>query len=387
MKTRGKNIRHMHMYKKIALSALIIFVATFSTTNLRAQEKDTTKIKMGNNEIIIVNKQKETQKGIEDLKKGKADFENQLKELELEMLQLEQQLQSMETDSAKQQNNQELEKNLEQLNANLEAQEKKREAFEKGIEEIENEIAELEADMNELEDEIVIEDNNSEKQFKINRPKKFKGHWSGIDIGMSNFLDNNYKMNLPVNPEIDGSFMELNNDKSWSLAFNFMEINLPVFGRYAGFTTGLGFKWTYFSLKQNVDLYEDSLGVITAAQIDPQARNYDKNILQTTYFRVPLLFEFQIPVNESDKRLYCNFGVVGAVKINSKTKKTYEINGDREKRKVKGDYQLAPLAYDLTARIGYKGVQLFADYNMAGLFEKNKGPELYPFSVGIHFDL
>jgi hypothetical protein len=39
----------------------------------------------------------------------------------------------------------------------------------------------------------------------------------------------------------------------------------------------------------------------------------------------------------------------------------------------------------VTARVGYKEVAIFANYYMTSLFKPDRGPELYPFSIGLAF--
>ncbi len=50
------------------------------------------------------------------------------------------------------------------------------------------------------------------------------------------------------------------------------------------------------------------------------------------------------------------------------------------------EYKIANVAsyrYGLTARIGWKWVQAFGYYSLSNLFKKDKGPDMYPISVGI----
>ena len=75
--------------------------------------------------------------------------------------------------------------------------------------------------------------------------------------------------------------------------------------------------------------------------------------------------------------------VVGGVKLEKKKKMVYTVNGDKQKDKVKDDFNMSVLRYGFTARIGYRNLKLFANYYPTSLFEKGKGPELYPFSVGL----
>jgi hypothetical protein len=106
-----------------------------------------------------------------------------------------------------------------------------------------------------------------------------------------------------------------------------------------------------------------------------------KTKLAVSYLKVPLLLEFQIPVNQRTGRLYINAGVVGGVRIGSHTKVKH---GDIKDKDRSGFYMNA-FNYAATARVGYKDIGLFATYSMTPLFETGKGPALTPFTIGISF--
>ena len=75
--------------------------------------------------------------------------------------------------------------------------------------------------------------------------------------------------------------------------------------------------------------------------------------------------------------------IIGGLKIGSRTKQEYSIAGKEYEDKTKEDFNLSPYTYAVTARLGYKNINVFANYSMVSLFEKNKGPELYPLTIGI----
>ena len=71
------------------------------------------------------------------------------------------------------------------------------------------------------------------------------------------------------------------------------------------------------------------------------------------------------------------------MKLWSNTKIKYRVSGEKSKEKAKGDYYLTPLRWGFTARVGYRALNLYANYYMMPLFIENRGPELYPFSIGL----
>jgi hypothetical protein len=111
----------------------------------------------------------------------------------------------------------------------------------------------------------------------------------------------------------------------------------------------------------------------------------EKSKFTTSYLTVPLLLEFQVPAGRRNKRLFISGGVIGGLKIGSHTKVVYKEDGNRKKDKNRGDFNLSPLRYCVTARIGYRALKVFANFYLTPLFQEDTGRELYPFSVGLVF--
>ena len=108
-----------------------------------------------------------------------------------------------------------------------------------------------------------------------------------------------------------------------------------------------------------------------------------KSKLSSVYLNIPLLIEFQVPVKNYGNRFYVSAGMVTGFRLNTHTKIKYRANGKKEKLKTPDDFYLHDVRFSATLQMGYRWVNLFATYDIQPLFQKNKGPELYPFSVGI----
>ena len=94
------------------------------------------------------------------------------------------------------------------------------------------------------------------------------------------------------------------------------------------------------------------------------------------------MLEFNTSKN-ANKNFHIAVGAELAYRIGSVTKQKYEINNVEYELKHKDDYNLEPFRYSAVARIGYNNVTLFADYGLNRLFKKDKGPQVYPFTVGV----
>lgn len=215
----------------------------------------------------------------------------------------------------------------------------------------------------------VIKDEKPEKEPK-NRHKNFDGHWAAFELGVNGFYNTNFSM---YNRD---DFMDLNQPKSLEVNVNFWEVDVPIVNHGIGLVSGMG--WTMNNYKfDNPVTIERTNGVINPVDLDEAG--LVKSKLTVSYLTVPLLLEFQIPVDGRTNQIFVSGGVIGGVNIGSHTKVKYE----HSKNKDHGSFSINPFKYALTARIGIKDVSLFANYNLSPLFKDGRGPEIYPFTIGI----
>ena len=207
--------------------------------------------------------------------------------------------------------------------------------------------------------------------------KNFNGHWQGLEIGMNNYLTSDYSLTLPA----ESQFMELNTGKSWCVNLNLLQYDIGFRTDKVGLVTGLGLEFNNYRFDGDNSIIKDPV-TREIVSLEYDAATYiEKSKLATTYLSVPLLLEFQIPVS-GYKRIHISGGVIGGLKIGSHTKVIYKEDGSKQKDKINDDFNLSPLRYGITARIGYRALKLFATYNLTPMFETGQGPELYPVSIG-----
>jgi len=207
---------------------------------------------------------------------------------------------------------------------------------------------------------------------KKHNKDKFNGHWEGLELGFNALAKPDYSMYATKD------FMSLNQGKSMEVNFNFYQLNIGLAKSYVGVVSGMGLSFNNYrfenpyTIRKAADMTEPVLLDYT---------NLSKTKLAVSYLNVPLLLEFQIPVNQNEGRLFVNAGLIGGVKIGSHTKVKH---GDTKDKDHSG-FNLNSFKYSATARIGYKDICLFANYSLSPLFESGKGPGLTPFTIGISF--
>jgi hypothetical protein len=356
----------------ILLSALFLFSVSASFG-----QKDTTEVKLGKKKLLIIEDQAKKERGIENLENGKQTFEDEIDKTkdESDKLkdmndELKSQLENAKTDSAKTS----ISKKIEHNEKNIAENDKKIEAFNKGIDEIDKGIKQMQSEKDSLP-----KHNGKSWSFEDNpKDMEFKAHWSGFQIGFTNFLNSKYS----VATDVEAGVLRLKPESSVGYSLNLFQHSFPLLGsKNAGFATGIGFDWNSFSLADNSDLLVDNQNNLTSVLVPTDVKKYNKNKFNMTYMTVPLLFEYQIPT--SKKTFFINFGGTGSVRLWSKQKQKYEQDGSTQKDKNYDSFELSPFRLGATARIGYGPISIYADYSFTPLIKSGHGPELYPFTIGL----
>jgi len=222
---------------------------------------------------------------------------------------------------------------------------------------------------------VVIREHRIGKEHKPAR--RMDGTWGGFELGVTNFVNSDYKMTLPEGAD----FMDLKVANSLEFNFNFAEKSLGIIKNYVGIVTGLGLQYQNYRFVNDFSLTKTDDGIMA----EPVAMELYKNRLSIWHLNLPLMLEFQIPVYGENKRIKLAAGVIGGLRIGSRQVQKYMLNDEKQKIKIKDDFYLRDFNYGFTARIGYGDVALFANYYPQTLFENCKGPEIYPVTIGIHF--
>jgi hypothetical protein len=224
-----------------------------------------------------------------------------------------------------------------------------------------------------------LEVNEAGKVDFKKEPKKprFNGHWAGFNLGINGYLTPDNKIDMPAGYE----FLDLRYEKSINVHLNLFEQNFNLISNKFGLVTGIGIEWNNYRFSNQVKLDHTS-DMIAQIEVPASEREYTKSKLNVRYLNVPLILEFQTNPKSNVNSFHIGAGVVGGVRIGSHSKNVYE-NNNRQKEKVRDDFHLNPLKADATVRIGWGKLNLYGNYSLLTLFRDNKGPELYPFSVGI----
>ncbi|MFL5765657.1 MAG: GIN domain-containing protein [Bacteroidia bacterium] len=219
--------------------------------------------------------------------------------------------------------------------------------------------------------------NYSRKDSVHNYNEGFR-HWQGLEFGVNGLMDYKNSLDLPSS----GSFLELDYGRSIQFGLNLAEKDFHLYKNYVNIVTGFGFNFNHYSLQNNVTLNGDT----TYLSAWNDSIGYKKNVLKVAYIKVPLMLEINTSKNPN-KNFHVGIGGQLAYRINAVQKQIYYINNDRHKVKHHDDFNLEPFEYSAIARVGYKDVTVYAEYGLNRMFKKDKGPQVYPFTLGVCFNI
>jgi len=241
---------------------------------------------------------------------------------------------------------------------------------------------------------------NKAVTFLNKRKSKFDGHWGGIELGINGYNTPDYNMDFPKKYE----YMDLTFPKSMAFYLNLFEHNISFSkNQQWGMLSGLGFEWHNYRFSNDVwlDTQDNTLQGFYF-----NGDKVKKTKLMVSYITVPVIFEFQTNNKSRTNSFHVGVGVVGGLRIGSHTKAKFESRNstyylvnpniyyfdipEYEKFttsskiiKNRNDFNLNPVKLDATFRIGWSHINLFATYSLTPMFREKRGPELYPWAIGI----
>lgn len=215
-----------------------------------------------------------------------------------------------------------------------------------------------------------------------------------MDLGTNNYLMND---EFPTGP------MAVRPWGSWYVALASVH-QTPITGP-------LYLEWSMSVSWYNFKFEDDNTRVIDGDVVqfindENPDLNYSKSKLTASYINASLvpIFRFgrarykkiRINLSSSDGSSYIrsksrglgNFrigaGPYVGYRLGSHTKVKFkeDQNGDRKKDKERDSFNLNNLRYGIRAQIGWRGTDIFVNYDVNELFQEGKGPRLNAFSFG-----
>lgn len=221
---------------------------------------------------------------------------------------------------------------------------------------------------------------NEEKVVEKDKDRLIKhNHDVDFSMGLNNYLNSSNQF-----PDTDNKNFALDPLTSWTYGIH-SNHKISV-SPYVKFNFQLGLLWNNFALADNNYQFvkgEEQLELLDNAQERPDI-NPTRSKLNITYLNLNVVPMFHF--GKSSDAFRIGAGPFGSYRIASKSKFKYDDNG---KDVVKNNFHINNWKYGIKAQVGWKGVDLFATYDLSPIFIEDRGPEAdYPLraiSFGVIF--
>jgi len=162
-----------------------------------------------------------------------------------------------------------------------------------------------------------------------------------------------------------------------SRTFNlYYQYELRILKSKFSFVPGIGLSLERFGFNNDYTLDHDPADPRSIVMIPPGESIYPntkKSQLITNYIDVPLELRFSTNPDDPARSFKISFGGRIGYMYDSFTKIKYKEDTQVKKIKDKQEFNLSPLRYGLTTRLGIGGFSLFGYYNLTPLFEEGEG--------------
>ncbi|MFY0599977.1 MAG: hypothetical protein JXR03_09925 [Cyclobacteriaceae bacterium] len=225
------------------------------------------------------------------------------------------------------------------------------------------------------------EDKEVEKySYEENSVKRTKNSFN-IDIGLNNWIEGTSF------PDAENKPYTLSPFGSWYLGFNSVNrtwISGPLFLEW-----GVGASWHNFKLQDSDYIISKGVNNVELSEA-PVEYNTTKSRLSVPYANITLvpMFDFAKGKRRVDntkkggvifrayKKQGIRFGVgmYAGYRLGGNYKLKYKEDGNKEKLKESDHFYLENFRYGVRAQFGFKGLDLFAAYDLNEVFNQGRGP-------------
>jgi len=142
------------------------------------------------------------------------------------------------------------------------------------------------------------------------------------------------------------------------------------------FRYGAQFNFHYFQLKGNTIMVKNKIPAVDydgLSFMQDNQRNYSKTAFRIFYLDAPLMFEFDNSAPGRSNGFSFALGGYGGVRLGSHTKVKYsDFNGDKTETKEKNNYYTNGWRYGALAQVGFGTFKITAKYDLNQLFRSDR---------------
>lgn len=267
----------------------------------------------------------------------------------------------------------------------------------------------IEADTSDIDDDWYKHDNDTSRQAenielgvhfnrdgKDGKDKAKKDHFGThhhfeFDLGMNNYLGGGNQFPTGTNAVRPWGSWFVGINSNWR-----SHIAGPLALQWGGGISWYNFKFEdkrtrLIKTPEEVVFSRDGSSEIDAYKSKLTASYLNLNLVPMLDFRYKTRYtrdeNGQRKVIRDYKKDAFRIGLGGyaGYRIGSHTKYKFEEGRKTKREKDHDNFYLNNFRYGLRLQMGFKGVDMFANYDLNSLFSENQGPELYAISFGITF--
>jgi len=139
--------------------------------------------------------------------------------------------------------------------------------------------------------------------------------------------------------------------------------------------SGMGLEWSRYHFDDNAALTKKD--GVTFFEEAPDGIRYKDSKLLAYYVTIPLLLEYQV------SHFHVSGGVVGYFKYYSKSQIKYKEEGKTIKQNMGRDLNIRPVDLRFRLQAGINDVSIYGLYAPFSMFNKNDGPDLNTYTIGL----
>jgi hypothetical protein len=210
--------------------------------------------------------------------------------------------------------------------------------------------------------------------------KEDKKHDGGLEfsIGYNGLLENG-----STSLSAGNKGLNLVNGKSTNVNLTYNHY-FNIYRENVRMSVGLGLDWNNYRLAGDSTLMPNQNTLTFNPDAAVNSVDFTKNKLLARYVTLPVMLHFQTNEGDNGKRLGVSGGVELGYLINGRVKQVSEVKG---KTKVNDKFNLNDLRYGFMGRVSYGDMGIYAKYYPQSTFNKNEGPDLNTFCVGLTIGL
>jgi hypothetical protein len=159
--------------------------------------------------------------------------------------------------------------------------------------------------------------------------------------------------------------------------------DFPIQKSHFSFAAGIGVGSSNIYFKDQQVRVSDTGALGTQVRFVPEAYDYKKFKMSTTYLEAPFELRFFGNKDNRNKGFKAAIGMRAGLLVGAHTKGNRSVEGTKLVEKENTKRYMEKWRFGATARIGWGNVTLFGAYNFNSLFSEGSGPQVTPYSIGL----